>query len=168
MSTHTYPLTEAACFFIDTQATMFILLKHAVKDNNIQPEIKNLIDTYGIKKVVYDNLIPEEFLDEYQDDLFARELIIDEIDGVTMASDFEGEITTKWSDKCGNVNPLNLELDDNFILYIRPEKSADFFKQAYANPEEMLAEFKEKLSNYLPDDFPFWKYIVSIDGTYYC
>lgn len=168
MSMHSYPLTEPVCFFIDEKATMFILLKHAIEDNGLQPEIQKLIDTYGIKTVVNDNLIPEEFLDEYQDTQFAMEILIDKIDDVAWAGEFEGEVNTKWPEKCKDTEPLNLNFDDDFVLYIRPEKDADFFSQAYTNPGQMCDEFRNKLSDYLPDDFPFWRYLVSLSGTYYC
>ena len=95
-------------------------------------------------------------------------LLIDEVDDIAWAGDFEGEINTKWPEKCEDTEPLSLNIDDNFVLYIRPAKDADFFSQAYSNPEQMCDEFRNKMSDYLPDDFPFWKYIVSLSGTYYC
>lgn len=168
MSMHSYPLTESACFFLDETAAMFVLLKHAIDDNALQPKIQELIDKHGMNKVVYDNLIPEEFIDEYQDVQFAMELLIDEVDDIAWAGDFEGEINTKWPEKCEDTEPLSLNIDDNFVLYIRPAKDADFFSQAYSNPEQMCDEFRNKMSDYLPNDFPFWKYIVSLSGTYYC
>lgn len=168
MSMYSYPLIEPACFFLDKTATMFVLLKHAINDNGLQPEIQELINKHGINKVVYDNLIPKEFIDEYQDVQFAMEILIEEVGDIAWTPDFEGEINTKWPEKCEDTKPLSLNIDDDFILYLRPEKDADFFSPAYSNPGQMYDEFRNKMSNYLPDDFPFWKYIVSLNGTYYC
>ncbi len=167
MSTKIYPVIEQAAFFIDEKAAMFIILKDAVHNGTLQREIRELIDTYGISKVVNENLMPDRYLDEYTENLNVIEIINNKLDDVVWASEFEGTIATKWPEKCGNEG-FELEIDDNLIVYLLSAKPADFFTQQYSDPEEMCSEFRSKLSDYLPDDFPFWKNIVEIKGTYCC
>ena len=154
MSTHIYPITEPVCLYIDDKLTTLILIKQAEKDQTLQPEIKDLITKYGITKVVNEYLIPKELIDEYQDTMFAMEILTDELANVVWASNFEGTITTN--------------IDDEFLLYIVPKKEIDYFSQAYKDHKELYDEFYDTLSEYLPENFSLWEYIVSVDGTYYC
>ena len=168
MSTHIYPITEPVCLYIDDKLTTLILIKQAEKDQTLQPEIKDLITKYGITKVVNEYLIPKELIDEYQDTMFAMEILTDELANVVWASNFEGTITTKWPETCIDNNTIDITIEDEFLLYIVPKKEIDYFSQAYKDHKELYDEFYDTLSEYLPENFSLWEYIVSVDGTYYC
>lgn len=48
------------------------------------------------------------------------------------------------------------------------DREPELFEAAYANKEELLEEFKEKLANAgieMPENFDWWRYIVKVSGT---
>lgn len=53
------------------------------------------------------------------------------------------------------------------IYYVPICSYSTLFKSAYENMDELIAEFKSKLSEYLPDDFDYRSNIRHIVGTYY-
>ncbi|MEE1084956.1 MAG: hypothetical protein UH850_14615 [Paludibacteraceae bacterium] len=53
------------------------------------------------------------------------------------------------------------------IFYIPICSYSTLFKPAYENMDELIAEFKEKVSEYLSDDFNYRANIRHIVGTYF-
>jgi hypothetical protein len=53
------------------------------------------------------------------------------------------------------------------IFYIPICSYSTLFKPAYENMDELIAEFKEKVSEYLPEDFDYRANIRHIVGTYF-
>ena len=84
-------------------------------------------------------------------------------------------------DYIGEFTGEAMEIDDNgkntwntgeiyncdIIYYVPISRISTLFKAAYSNMDELINEFKEKLHEYLPDDFDYRKYIRRIVGTYY-
>ena len=168
MSMNTYPLEHSAAFFIDDDAATMILLQHDLEDNALSPALKELVTTHGIYKVVIEKMIPEDEVDEYSDTQYAMEILIDKIEETGFASEFEGEIQSIFPEKSETGEALEVNCSDDFITYIIPENEPSLFKKAYDSPDDLYREFKNKLEPYLPEEFPFWRNIVSIYGTYYC
>ena len=81
-----------------------------------------------------------------------------------MAGSFTGE-TYPIKDN-GNDNWDRSETyDDDSVFYIPVEKYPTLFKTAYRDIDEMIAEFKEKIGEYLPADFDYRSNIRHIVGT---
>lgn len=53
------------------------------------------------------------------------------------------------------------------IYYIQCSSYPTMFKAAYENMDALITEFKEKVGEYLPDDFDYRANIRHIVGTYY-
>ena len=57
--------------------------------------------------------------------------------------------------------------DGNRIYYVHVRKYPTLFKAAYENMDELIAEFKSKVGDYLPEDFDYRANIRHIVGTYF-
>ena len=57
--------------------------------------------------------------------------------------------------------------DGDRIYYIQVSSYPTIFKAAYKNMDKLIAEFKEKVGEYLPNDFDYRANIRHIIGTYY-
>ena len=55
--------------------------------------------------------------------------------------------------------------DDDYVYYVPVEKYPSLFKTAYNNMDELVAELKESLGEYLPADFDYRSNIRHIVGT---
>jgi hypothetical protein len=53
------------------------------------------------------------------------------------------------------------------IYYVQVSSYPTIFKAAYENMDALIAEFKEKVGEYLPDDFDYRSKIRHIVGTYF-
>lgn len=56
---------------------------------------------------------------------------------------------------------------DDVLYFVPTRRISMLFRAAYRDMNELIAEFKERLGEYLPDDFDYSKYIRHISGTYY-
>lgn len=59
------------------------------------------------------------------------------------------------------------EYNNDVIAYIQASKYPTLFRKAYNNMDELVEEFKNKVGEYLPDDFDYRSRIRHICGTYY-
>lgn len=67
--------------------------------------------------------------------------------------------------------PLELSCDDTMLAAIPCANEMDLFAAAYPTKEALRQEFEIRLKAYgvvMPRDFDWWRYIVSINGTYFC
>jgi hypothetical protein len=81
-----------------------------------------------------------------------------------MAGNFTGEtypITDNGNDDWNN----STTYDDDSVFYIPVKKYPTLFKNAYKNIDEMVAEFKDALGEYLPDGYNYRANICHIVGT---
>ena len=95
----------------------------------------------------------------FNEELYDKGIVeyIGSFTGESIAINDKGENT--WSDS---------EYYDNDVIWYAPTKNiSSLFKAAYENMDEMIAEFRKRLGEYLPEDFDYRKYIRNISGTYY-
>lgn len=57
--------------------------------------------------------------------------------------------------------------DCESIVYVQASRYPTLFTKAYNNIDELVDEFKDKVGQYLPDDFDYRSRIHHICGTYY-
>ena len=57
--------------------------------------------------------------------------------------------------------------DFDTIAYIPLKNYPTLFKQVYNNMDDIVAEMKSKIGEYLPEDFDYRSRICHISGTYY-
>ena len=130
------------------------------------------VDDYGLLmtremlKMVASKVCDNYTEEEYEDDEFAfnEELYDDGI--VEYIGSFTGE-SIAINDNGENIWNNSEGYDDDIIYYVPTKNISTLFKAAYKNVDEMIAEFKCRLGEYLPDDFDYRKYIRHISGTYF-
>ena len=104
--------------------------------------------------------------EEYEEDEFAfNEALYDE-GIVEYIGSFTGE-SIAINDKGENMWGDSESYDDDIIYYTPTSKVSTLFNAAYKNVEEMIEEFRDRLGEYLPEDFEYRKYIRHISGTYF-
>lgn len=82
------------------------------------------------------------------------------------SNSFSGEVESLFPELTRN--PMEQSFDDEAISIIPCDREPKLFEVAYANKEELLDEFKEKLANAgieMPENFDWWCYIVKVSGT---
>lgn len=122
-----------------------------------------MLDKKAMKLIaskVFDDFIDDE--EEYGD--WGYELYDKGI--CSYISEFTGETYSLTNDGM----PIWSDSEDyncDEIYYIPTSKYPTLFKRAYNNMEEIVDEFKTKLSAYLSEDFDYRSRIRLIIGTYY-
>lgn len=81
-----------------------------------------------------------------------------------LAGNFTGETYSIKDDGSDDWNESET-YDDDSVFYIPVKKYPTLFQSAYNDVNEMIAEFKEALGEYLPDDFNYRANIRHIVGT---
>ena len=127
------------------------------------------VDDYGllltremikaIASKVLDDL-EERDEDEYGDALYEDGICeyIGEFTGEAIYMDDDG--TEDWRRNGESYN-------GDRIYYVNVSKYPSLFKAAYENMDELIAEFKSKVGDYLPEDFDYRAHIRHIVGTYF-
>ena len=67
-----------------------------------------------------------------------------------------------------DVDGKSVSFDNDFALFIVPDKESGLFSAAYASPSDLMEEYKEKLMPFLGEDFPYGSRIMDVTGTYFC
>ena len=164
MGMATYPMNDVG-FYVDHEVAAYILLAADQAAGEVPCEIATLLENgtfaarakkgnlpckYSIPSVAY------EYYD-YEGTIF------------TWANQFDGKVSTLFPERAKF--PIKKTLSDTPLVYVPAAKTADWFKAAYQSPEELLEEFKTVFVKYginFPDDFDWWRRIVSISGTNFC
>lgn len=152
-------------FYVDHEVAAYILLAADRTTDAIPCKIATLLENgtfaarakkgnlpckYSVPSVAY------EYYD-YEGTIF------------TWANEFDGKVSTLFPERAKF--PIKKTLSDTPLVYVPAAKTADWFKAAYQSPEELLEEFKTVFVKYginFPDDFDWWRRIVSISGTNFC
>lgn len=98
--------------------------------------------------------------DEYGDALY-EEGICEYI------GDFTGEAIYIEDDGTEDWRRSGESYNGDRIYYVNVSKYPSLFKAAYENMDALIAEFKEKVGDYLPKDFNYRANIRHIVGTYW-
>ena len=81
--------------------------------------------------------------------------------------DFTGEAGLILDDGLNDYIRSGESYSDDQIYYIPVSSYPTLFKPAYENMDALIAEFKEKVGEYLPEDFDYRSNIRHIVGTYW-
>lgn len=185
MSMNTYPLEAPLAFHVDEQTAAFLLRSsvlawlrekaHAPNATPTPEQTKNkavraiLEDDTLFRQAVQPGSEAYDKLNDY--DLFsvsdATDLLQHEdIDHVCYMSEFQGEI--QKLDHDGHATGESISCEDDYVLFILPDKETSPFRAAYESMQEFIDEVKDKLSALLPDSFDYASRVVSVSGTYFC
>lgn len=81
--------------------------------------------------------------------------------------DFTGEAGLLLDDGLNDWRSNGEMYNEDRIYYIQVSLYPTIFKAAYENMDALIAEFKEKVGEYLPEDFNYRANIRHIVGTYF-
>lgn len=164
MGMATYPMNDVG-FYVDHEVAAYILLAADQAAGEVPCEIATLLEdgTFAARakkgNLPCDYSIPSVAYECYD--------CADPV--VTWANEFDGEVSTLFPERAKS--PIEETLSDEPLVYVPAAKEAELFKAAYQSPEELLEEFKTVFVKYginFPDDFDWWRRIVSISGTNFC
>lgn len=125
-----------------------------------------LLVTEEIVKNIASKVCNDYTEEEYKEDPFGFAYQLYENGLVEYISSFTGE-SIAIDDNGVQIWGYSEYYNDDVIYYCPTQKISTLFKAAYENMDEMIAEFKQKIGEYLPEDFDYRKYIRNISGTYY-
>ena len=161
----TYPMNDVG-FYVDHEVAAYILLAADQAAGEVPCEIATLLEdgTFAARakkgNLPCDYSIPSVAYECYD--------CADPV--VTWANEFDGEVSTLFPERAKS--PIEETLSDEPLVYVPAAKEAELFKAAYQSPEELLEEFKAVFAKQegiaFPDDFDWWRHIVSISGTNFC
>ena len=88
---------------------------------------------------------------------------------ITYLFDFTGDAFALSSDGYTLwLSDDNISYDCETVCFVPTKKYASLFKASYKNFDEVIAEFKEEVGKYLPDDFDYKAKFRHITGSYFC
>lgn len=165
MSMNTYGLYAPAAFLVDPEASAYIILSSRRKDADVPENIEALLESGQFRDLARSGKLPDDFSDPGA----AK----DEMDSLNIencyCSEFDGTATSCFSEKAQA--PLDVNYEDDYLVYITCSQEPDLFHAAYRNPKELLKEFKSLFKDQgvkFPSDFDWWAHICKISGTYFC
>lgn len=98
--------------------------------------------------------------DEYGDALYEKGIC-------EYIGDFTGEAGILFDDGMNDWMKNGEMYNGDRIYYIQVSSYPTIFKAAYENMDALIEEFKEKVGEYLPEDFDYRSNIRHIVGTYF-
>ena len=159
MSMREYPIMLDAAFILDKEIAAYITFSMDKKENCV-PDAIAALSQKEFEEMARDEALPEYYGDE--------ELALSLLD-VCFVTNFDGVVTTLFPERAKN--PIDETYSEGSLYYIPADRAADLFEAAYASPDELLDEFKNKFSKEsieFPEDFDWWQRLVKISGTTYC
>lgn len=160
-----YPVQEQACLLIDDLATKLIMMKQDQIAGNLPDDVRAVLEQHDPIYAIEHDLLPAEYVKEIDDPNFVVDALEDDVKDLIHMSSFDGSAETFQAEDI--TDPLNLSYDDDMLVYVPSSKQASLFHQAYKDLDELEQEYRKIMQPWLPDNFPFRKYIVNINGTYY-
>ena len=112
----------------------------------------------------------EDFTEEdFEDDKFAfYEAVEDTFDGhIEYVSEFTGEAKYIEDDGSCSWGCDSVHYNDDYIYYVPINRKLTLFKAAYENMDNMIADFKERIGEYMPENFDYRANMRYIIGTYW-
>lgn len=152
MSMNTYPLKEMAALVITRELTVLINTQTWPNEEGLNPA----------------DMTPEELIANYGSDSDAGDALGSKDIDVCFCSEFEGTASPlKIPD---DTEDHDIHFDDDYLVYIPCENTPSLFAPAYASFEDLVDEFRRKLTDagYDLTDFPLEDYVCELNGTYFC
>lgn len=175
MSMNTYPLEQKCALVIAPQVACAILLKKTFDDPDYGCDIPEpVLDALKNGRTPWECAADPAFKAILaENDWFcvsdAHDVLQSEdLDGTVYCSEFEGSAVPASDDGFGDEKSEEINYDDDFIAYLAPECQPALFHAPYADKEELLKEYEDKLSKFVGPGFPYSRYVMHVSGTYFC
>lgn len=175
MSMNTYPLEQPCALVVTPEIACAILLKDAFRSGNEDGMIPE-----SVLKALEDGLSPWACATDpgfrrllAENDWFSVSDAHDVLEAANMedvvhCSEFDGEANPSTGDGFGDEKSAPIRFDDDYLVYLAPMASSSLFKPAYASKDELLDEYRRRLGDWLPADFPYARFVMDVSGTYFC
>jgi hypothetical protein len=130
------------------------------------------VDDYGLLmttetlKIIASQICDDYTEEDYNGDEYYYNDMLYDADLIDYISDFTGEAMEIDNNGKNEWNAGETYNCDR-IYYVPIGRISTLFKATYNSMDELVNEFKEKLGEYLPDDFDYRGNIRRIVGTYY-
>ena len=112
----------------------------------------------------------KDFTEEaFEEDEFGFYDEIENIFGMNFQyiSEFTGEAKHIENDGTCGWGCDSICYDDDYIHYVPINRNLTLFAAAYKDMDDMIADFKERVGKYMPDDFDYRANMRYIVGTYF-
>lgn len=126
------------------------------------------VDDYGLvlDKETMEIIISKLDIERLDEDESLEYILYDE--GICeYISEFTGESQSINNDGYFDFSGDYESYRGDSIVYVPTSKYPTLFKRVYNNMEEIIDEFRDKIGEYLPEDFDYRSRIRHIYGTYY-
>lgn len=155
--THYYPVVEIGFVFTD-EVIASINLHLFRKSGETLGKIRYSKEQF--LELAREHKLPDAFYDTYP--------VLQIHESIQTHEEFEGIIDTFDFTLLRNMEDTIDEERVTYICYLPLEHQASYLAAdvPYKMSDEMLDEVKEKLKDYLPEDFDFGKYLCQINGVY--
>ena len=173
MSMSTYPFEQKCALVVTPAVACAMLLKDDV-ENNVEPESlpQEIQDAVAAGRSYLDIAEDKDLVDVLDNGGWrsvsdAHDLLEShDVDGLVHCSEFEG--SAEIAEGFGDGKSAAIGYEDDFVLFLVPARDPSLFSQAYASRDELVQEYRDKLSPFLDADFPYARYIMDVSGTYFC
>lgn len=112
----------------------------------------------------------EDFTEErFEEDEFAFYEEIEDVFGgnIEYTGQFTGEAIYIEDDGACSWGHDSVCYDDDCIYYVPINRKLSLFEATYKNMNDMIADFKERVGKYMPNDFDYRTNLRYIVGTYW-
>lgn len=175
MSMETYPLEQKCALVIMPQAACAMLLKDSI-ENGIEAELvpERVLAAVRSGRSYWSVASDPEFFEELAETGWmnvsdAHDLMEQRnVEDVVHCSEFDGTAVPASGDGFGDEKSSEIGFEDDFAVFLFPQCESSLFKAAYGNKDELLQEYKSRMSGLLEDDFPYTRYVMDVSGTYFC
>lgn len=175
MSMNTYALTQKCALVVTPEAACAILLKEAFGGADGAAHIpKNALAALESGRAPWDVADDPAFRRELEDDGWfnvsdAHDVLqAADLDGVVYCSEFDGTAAPASSDGFGDEKSKEIGFDDDYLAFLAPNKEPSLFVAAYRSKDDLLQEYEERLSGFVGPGFPYGRFVMDVDGTYFC
>ena len=86
---------------------------------------------------------------------------------IEYTSEFTGEAKYIEDDGTCGWGCDSVYYNDDYIYYVPINRRLTLFEAAYKNIDDMIADFKERVGEYMPEDFDYRANLRYIVGTYF-
>lgn len=152
-----WPIKEVA--FVITPEVLAMMNFLRMKRSETLPEKYNMSEQEFMRKLFDDEINP------FEDDLDCVDFLFQALPDIQIHTEFDGTAKT-MEDASGS--PVELNYEDDGIIYLPLNHTAQYCSAVYHSSEEMSEEIRERIGNLLPGWWDISMTLCEITGTYFC
>lgn len=155
MSMNSYPIKDIG-LLLAREVAAHVMLYVDRRDGTLPKNVESAVKTGRFDDMAKGSGLP----DYYYDAVVAKEALDEMGIDPVYCSEFDGTATPLLG------NDGETSFCGTYMAYVPAKNGPDLFRQAYGNPEELVAEFRQVFEDILPEGFDVERHIVRVEGTY--